>query len=223
MDRPTITTDCGANISKGVEQHGLWDWSRCICHIIHNSVNGGLLEIEDTLQVMKRLSTWMHRSSNAWRAFCQVQRLVHKEGRGIRRQTACISADESLDLGSPSEDGTKSEASLDVRPKLPKKGTRFRVLHLVKPMPTRWNSTYFCIQRAMRLREAITIFLRDHGHTIAHNTGNDSDDEDCTTDDMHITEGDWVDLKEVLEGLGPLKEFSKNCKSNSTCAISSML
>ena len=99
LDRPTITTDCGANISKGVEQHGLWDWSRCICHIIHNSVNEGLLEIEDILQVLKWLSTWMHRSSNAWRVFCQVQRSVHKEGRGIRQQTACISADESPDLG----------------------------------------------------------------------------------------------------------------------------
>ena len=100
LDRPAITTDCGANISKGVEQHGLWDWSRCICHIIHNLVNAGLREIHDTLQVLKRLSTWMHRSSNAWRAFCQVQRSVHREGRDIRRRTACISADESPDPGS---------------------------------------------------------------------------------------------------------------------------
>ena len=28
------------------------------------------------------------------------------------------------------------------------------------------------------------------------------------TIDLHIMEGDWVDLKEVMEVLGPLKEFS---------------
>ena len=63
----------------------------------------------------------------------------------------------------------------------------------------------------MRLREAITIFLRDHGHTIACSMGNDLDAEDSTTVDLHITEGDWVDLKEVMEVLGPLKEFSEKC------------
>ena len=93
----------------------------------------------------------------------------------------------------------------------------------MKPGATSWNSIYFCIQSALRLQEAITIFLRDHGYTIAPSTGNDSDAEDCTTVDMHITEGDWVDLKEVMEVLGPLKEFIEKCESNSTCGISSVL
>ena len=58
---------------------------------------------------------------------------------------------------------------------------------------------------------------------LPESTDNDSDAKDSTTVYMPITEGDWVDLKEVMEVLGPLKEFSKKCESNSTCGISSVL
>ena len=28
LDRPSITTDCGANVSAGVELKNLWDWNK---------------------------------------------------------------------------------------------------------------------------------------------------------------------------------------------------
>ena len=59
--------------------------------------------------------------------------------------------------------------------------------------------------------------------TIACSAGNDLYAEDSMAVDLHITEGDWVDLKEVLEILGPLEEFSEKCESKSSCAISSVL
>ena len=42
LDRPSITTDCGANVSVGVELKNLWDWNKCACHMLHLVVNAGL-------------------------------------------------------------------------------------------------------------------------------------------------------------------------------------
>ena len=39
LDRPSITTDCGANVSAGVELKKLWDWNKCACHMLHLVVN----------------------------------------------------------------------------------------------------------------------------------------------------------------------------------------
>ena len=40
LDRPSITTDCGANVSIGMELKGLWDWNKCTCHMLHLAVSG---------------------------------------------------------------------------------------------------------------------------------------------------------------------------------------
>ena len=42
LDRPSITTDCGANVSASVELKNLWDWNKCACHMLHLVVNAGL-------------------------------------------------------------------------------------------------------------------------------------------------------------------------------------
>ena len=42
LDRPSMTTDCGANVSAGVELKNLWDWNKCACHMLHLGVNAGL-------------------------------------------------------------------------------------------------------------------------------------------------------------------------------------
>ena len=42
LDRPSITMDCGANVSAGVELKILWDWNNCACHMLHLAVNACL-------------------------------------------------------------------------------------------------------------------------------------------------------------------------------------
>ena len=42
LARPSITTDCGANVSAGVELKNLWDWDKCPRHMLHLAVNAGL-------------------------------------------------------------------------------------------------------------------------------------------------------------------------------------
>ena len=42
LDRPSITTDCGANVSAGVELKDSWDWNKCACHMFHLAVNASL-------------------------------------------------------------------------------------------------------------------------------------------------------------------------------------
>ena len=42
LDRPSITTDCGANVSPSMELKNLCDWNKFACHRSHLTVNAGL-------------------------------------------------------------------------------------------------------------------------------------------------------------------------------------
>ena len=35
VDRSSITTDCGTNVSAGVKLKNLWYWNTCTCHMLH--------------------------------------------------------------------------------------------------------------------------------------------------------------------------------------------
>ena len=32
LDKPVLTSNCGSDVSAGVEKDELWDWNRCPCH-----------------------------------------------------------------------------------------------------------------------------------------------------------------------------------------------
>ena len=42
LDRPSITMDCGANVSANVEFKILSNYNKCACHMLHLAVNAGL-------------------------------------------------------------------------------------------------------------------------------------------------------------------------------------
>ena len=71
LDRPSITTDCGANVSASVELKNLWDWNKCACHMLRLAVNAGLnaATIDVRLQPLYRLCRRLSRSSVAWKKF----------------------------------------------------------------------------------------------------------------------------------------------------------
>lgn len=61
---PVITTDCAANMRKGVRDAGYY-WIKCALHCLHNSVNAGLKGVEkDSVIVgkVKQFVTLIHRS-----------------------------------------------------------------------------------------------------------------------------------------------------------------
>ena len=88
LDRPSTTTDCGANVSLGVELENLWDWNKCACHMLHLAVNAGLnaATIDVRLQPLYKLCRRLSRSSVAWKKFKKRQQEVvggvHSESKG---------------------------------------------------------------------------------------------------------------------------------------------
>ena len=88
LDRPSITTDCGANVSAGVELKNLWDWNKCTCHMLPLAVNAGLnaATIDVRLQPFYKLCRRLSRSSVAWKKFKKRQQEVvggvHSESEG---------------------------------------------------------------------------------------------------------------------------------------------
>ena len=78
LDSPSITTDCEANVSAGVELKNLWDWSKCVCHMLHLAVNAGLnaATIDVRLQPLYKLCCRLSRSSVAWKKFKKRQQEV---------------------------------------------------------------------------------------------------------------------------------------------------
>ena len=136
LDRPSITTDCGANVSAGVELKNLWDWNKCACHMLHLAVNAGLnaATIDVRLQPLYKLCRRLSRSSVAWKKFKKRQQEVvggvHSECEN-EVEVECGESADAADRGA---------------------------LRLHAPVKTRWNSVFDCINRALELKDAITRF-----------------------------------------------------------------
>ena len=75
LDKPSITTNCGANVSAGVELKKLWGWNKCACHMLHLAINAGLnaTTIDLRLQPLYKLSRSLSRSFVAWKKFKKRQ------------------------------------------------------------------------------------------------------------------------------------------------------
>ena len=61
---PVITTDCAANMRKGVRDAGYY-WIKCALHCLHNIVNAGLKGVEKEINIVgkvKAFVTLIHRS-----------------------------------------------------------------------------------------------------------------------------------------------------------------
>ena len=77
IDRPSITTDCGADISCGVEVGERWDWNKCVCHILHNGVREGLKVpgVQKVVTNVRALAVNMRKSRLAWEHFQRCRRV----------------------------------------------------------------------------------------------------------------------------------------------------
>ena len=71
--KPACTTDMGANVSKAVELQGKFDWSRCMCHVLHVSVGQALTPWDEVIAKLSTLATHTRRSCVAWRKFEEIQ------------------------------------------------------------------------------------------------------------------------------------------------------
>ena len=141
LDKPVLTSDCGSNVSAGVERDRLWDWNRCACHCLNIAIQAMLKEevVHKCLEPLTALAARFFKSWSLWNKFkkTQMEILDLEEERSDDEGEPDLDGDEYLKVG---EEG---------KPRLK------RVLQLIKPVPTRWNSTYHLVKRALALKDTL--------------------------------------------------------------------
>ena len=132
LDKPMLNGDCGSDVSVGEEKGELWDWNRCACHCLNIAIQAALMEpmIEDCLAPLMVLA---HKFSYSWRAWnrfkkMQLQILKRVEECNDDESDANYDGDEDFDVGGEGQPRWK------------------KVLRLLRPVPTRWNSMYYTIK-----------------------------------------------------------------------------
>ena len=90
-------------------------------------------------------------------AFGRYPRTFHAEGRPTQMEILDREEERSDDEREPDSDGDEDlEVEEEGEPRLK------RVLQLIRPVPKRWNSTYYLVKRALALKEALVQFAACH-------------------------------------------------------------
>ena len=148
LDKPMLTSDCGSDVPAGAERERLWDWNRCACHCLNIAIQAALKEelVHECLEPLTALAARFSKSRSLWNKFKKTQmNILHQEEeRSDDEGEADFEGDEDLEVGGEGEPRLK------------------RVLRLIRPVPTRWNSTYYLVKRALALKEALVQFAARH-------------------------------------------------------------
>ena len=148
LDKPVLTSDCGSDVSAGAERERLWDWNRCACHCLNIAVQAALKEelVHECLEPLTALAARFSKSRSLWNKFKKTQmNILHREEeRSDDEGEANFDGDEDFEVGGEGEPHLK------------------RVLRLIRPVPTRWNSTYYLVKRALAFKEALVQFAARH-------------------------------------------------------------
>ena len=95
--------------------------------------------IHECLEPLTALVARFSKSRSLWNKFkkTQMEILDPEEERSDDEGEPDLDGDEDLEVGGVGEPHLK------------------RVLQLIRPMPTRWNSTYYLVKRALALKDAL--------------------------------------------------------------------
>ena len=132
FDKPVLTSDCGSDVSAGAERDRLWDWNRCACHCLNLAVQAALKEevVQECIAPLTALAAKFSKSRSLWNKFKKTQMdILHREEeRSDDEGEADFDGDEDFEVGAEGEPRLKT------------------VLRLIRPVPTRWNSTYYLVK-----------------------------------------------------------------------------
>ena len=201
-DRPAITTDNGANISKAADMKDHFEWNKCICHCLHLAVEEGVNVpfIQAALQDLARVTNKIKRSPKEWKKFKCFQ-LECSTRRGERGTDAASDGDET-DYG-------ESDSEMNRAPRATEQG---RVLKLLRVVPTRWSSVYYALQRALRLKTPLEEYLC---HNPVADRAGAEDGEDVEEDEAEsdapirrIWSLKWTELQALKEAMEPIRDVS---------------
>ena len=105
------------------------------------AIQGALKEelVHECLEPLTVLAARFSKSRSLWNKFKKTQMniLRPEEERSDDEGEADFDGDEDLEVGGEGEPCLK------------------RVLQLIRPMPTRWNSTYYLMKRALALKDVL--------------------------------------------------------------------
>ena len=125
----------------GEERDHLWDWNRCACHCLNIAVQAALKEevVDEYLEPLTALAARFSKSRSLWNKFKKTQMEIpgREEERNDDEGEADLDGDEDLEVGGEGEPRLK------------------RALQLIRPMLTRWNSTYYLVKRALALKDGL--------------------------------------------------------------------
>ena len=220
-DRPCITTDLGHDISAGVERDERWDWNRCICHCLNLAVTAAsnIPSVAVLLKEMKRLASRLKRSPTEWRKFKEIQwKWIRDNDSGD-----ATGAESDEDGGAETEDEDEAEVTPIRDEKCPR-----RPLRLLLPVPTRWNSWFYCLKRVLELETPVKTYLRvlrtqSRRKKQRARMGEPHGEEDEDLEVPTICEDDWPTLQKLKEVMEPIKEMSKHLEGENYCTITLVL
>ena len=148
LNKLMLTSNCGSAVSAGAKREHLWDWNRCACHCLNIVVQAALKEeaVHECLEPLTALATRFSKSQSLWNKFKKTHmNILHwEEERSDDEAEADFDGYEDLEVGGEGEPRLK------------------RVLRLIRPVPTRRNSTYYLVKRALALKEALVLFVARH-------------------------------------------------------------
>ena len=222
-DHPTCTTDSGANIKAGIDLpskgrsrgasivKSCWDWNRCICHVLHLAVLAGLQAtgvVWEDMKRLRKLCTTFKQSPKAWLCFRRIQERLLKAEFGTDLEI------EECESDVEDESVHDDEAHHAVLPE------QKRVLRMLRPVKTRWNSWYFCLRRALVLKTSLDEYLSKTVEDIGE-IGWDEEDAQVKLDaNWSISVRRWLSFKHLLDILEPIKFVSEVLEADTEVTVS---
>ena len=218
-DRVALTTDRASNMIAAAESHGIFDWHPCICHLLNTAVKTGMnnvTELDQALHPLRELASLLHKSTQAWEEFRKYQeKVLMSQGGEFATQGAgdISSEDEWEDYSGVIEEDDVAElpdapnADLTVPDDEElERACPKRILRLGTWCPTRWNSMYFLMKRAVLLETSIREYTLKTGipRVIIPTSG-------------------WHIFKQVLPVLESIRELSERCEGDENITISDVL
>lgn len=209
MDRLPLTTDCAANMICAAEKEEIFDWHPCICHLLNTAVKYGLdtAEFRKFSGPLQALAAHLRRSPSGWMHFRREQKKVLREGgledlsSGDDEDYSAVESEDDVAELPDDPDGGLEVPRLDTARARPK-----RILRLGSWCPTRWNSMYFLMKRAVLLERSIRAYT-------AH----------ANKPTIIIPSNGWFAFKQVLPAMDSIRELSERCEGDDYITISDVL
>ena len=167
------------------------------------------------MKKLRKLGTRFRKSTKAWQQFKAIQENHLERGAGS-------AGDESADDSDGEEDCGEGHSTSDDSHTF-QVPDHTRVLRLLRPMKTRWNSWFFCLKRAMVLRDSIDEYLLQENN---HLDDVDGDEEDKNVEigrNWSISPRTWRSFWHLLDALEPIKIISTELESDMDVTISVVL